>query len=167
MGSLVFGNWIYFDVCIILQYAVIYNIYIKIQHPDVVFTLRKNIIDFIQDSFASLVQFEPPQVFKTRPTCSSGNFFSNFMHRTFFQFLLHAIICLCFENLSACVALLMWNWTGMLLVLAYNCNLRANLVYKPTSAPINSYQVNSTLFFFFKTNTRTSRNIYKIIKLFF
>jgi len=93
--------------------------------------------------------------------------FSNFMHRPFFQFLLHPIICLCFENLSACVALLMWNWTGMLLVLAYNCNLRANLVYKPTSAPINSYQVNSTLFFFFKTNTRTSRNIYKIIKLFF
>jgi hypothetical protein len=54
------------------SYFVIYKIYIKVQHPDVVFESRKNVPDFIQDSFASLVQFEPPTVFKTRPTCSSG-----------------------------------------------------------------------------------------------
>ena len=46
---------------------------------------------------------------------------------------------------KACLTTTIWFWTGMLLVFAYNCNLRTNLVYKPTEAPIDTYQVNTIL----------------------
>jgi hypothetical protein len=55
-----------------LSLSVIYFTYTKIQHPDVVFSSRKKVLDFLQDSFASLIQGEPPPMFKTRPTCSAG-----------------------------------------------------------------------------------------------
>ena len=67
-------------------YAFVYKIYIKIDHPDVIFASRKNIVGFIQDSFASLVQFEPPRVFKAKATCSSGYiYFIVLSHSVIFQ----------------------------------------------------------------------------------
>ncbi len=48
-------------------------------------------------------------------------------------------------NLSACILILIWNWTGMLLVFAYACNLRANLMFRPTEEPIDTHQVKKTL----------------------
>jgi len=43
--------------------------------------------------------------------------------------------------LLACLLILLWNWTGMLLVFAYACNLRSNLVFKPTEPPVETHQV--------------------------
>jgi len=40
-----------------------------------------------------------------------------------------------------CLLILLWNVTGMLLVFAYTCNLRYNLVFKPTEKPIDTNQV--------------------------
>ena len=37
--------------------------------------------------------------------------------------------------------IILWNWTGMLLVFAYACNLRANLMFRPTEEPIDTHQV--------------------------
>ena len=54
--------------------AVIYAVYLKINHPDVIFMDRKFLLDFFQDSFASLVQSEIPPFFQRRPSCSSGMF---------------------------------------------------------------------------------------------
>ena len=33
----------------------------------------------------------------------------------------------------------------MLLIFAYNCNLRANLLFKPTETPVETYQVESSI----------------------
>jgi len=52
--------------------ALVYLIYLKIHHPDVVFSSRKNILDFIQDSLASLIQSEAPPVFVKKSTLSAG-----------------------------------------------------------------------------------------------
>ena len=41
----------------------------------------------------------------------------------------------------ACWVINLWNWTGMLLVFAYTCNLRPNLVYRGTETSIDTYQV--------------------------
>ncbi len=54
--------------------ALIHSMYAKINHPDVVKSATKRVIDFIQDSFASLVQNEKPPNFNIRPKCSAGVF---------------------------------------------------------------------------------------------
>jgi hypothetical protein len=62
-----------------LSLAMIHSVYEKIDHPDFLKSASKKIPDFIQDSFASLVQNEKPPNFKSKPKCSSGitkNFFS-------------------------------------------------------------------------------------------
>ena len=54
-------------------FGVIYKVYLKIVHPDVNFRASKFGADFVMDSYASLVQYEPPATFKMKATCSSGN----------------------------------------------------------------------------------------------
>ena len=56
-------------------FAVVYSIYLKMDHPDVIFTAAKRIPDFFLDSFASLVQSEQPPMFRVRPTLSAGEVF--------------------------------------------------------------------------------------------
>jgi hypothetical protein len=51
---------------------VVYFVYAKIRHPDLLFASRKTFLDFIKDSLASLVQSETPPMFKIKPTCSAG-----------------------------------------------------------------------------------------------
>ncbi len=53
-------------------FAVVYYIYLKMDHPDVVYTEAKRIPDFILDSFASLVHSEHPPMFRVKPTLSAG-----------------------------------------------------------------------------------------------
>jgi hypothetical protein len=47
----------------------------------------------------------------------------------------------CLTTFTACFVILVWAWTGMLLVFAYTCNLRANLLFRPSETPIDTYQV--------------------------
>jgi len=54
------------------SWSIVYYVYMKIHHPDVIFSAQKNIADIMKDSFAALVQCEPPPMFSVRPTCSSG-----------------------------------------------------------------------------------------------
>ena len=54
------------------SWSVVYFVYLKICHPDVVFSARKNIPDIMKDSFAAVTQGEQPPMFKVRPTCSAG-----------------------------------------------------------------------------------------------
>ena len=52
--------------------CVVYFVYLKIHHPDVIFSARKKFPDFLQDSFASLIQSEQPPMFLVKPTLSAG-----------------------------------------------------------------------------------------------
>jgi hypothetical protein len=50
----------------------IYFIYLKMNHPDVIFAANRKIHDFIMDSLASLIQGEQLPMFRVRPTMSAG-----------------------------------------------------------------------------------------------
>jgi len=62
-------------------FVVVYYIYLKMDHPDVIYTEAKRIPDFILDSFASLVQSEQPPMFRVKPTLSAGKIFENFLNK--------------------------------------------------------------------------------------
>ena len=56
-----------------LTFAAIYYTYIKMRHPSVIFGGRRRVEDFVQDSYASLIQGEPPPTFRNNKcTCSTG-----------------------------------------------------------------------------------------------
>ena len=54
------------------SWGLVYFCYSKIHHSDLIFTNRKSFLDFIKDSFAALVQYEPPPMFVNRPTFTAG-----------------------------------------------------------------------------------------------
>ena len=56
-----------------LTFAAIYYTYIKMRHPSVIFGGPRRVDDFVQDSYASLIQGEPPPTFRNNKyTCSTG-----------------------------------------------------------------------------------------------
>jgi hypothetical protein len=61
-------------VLIGLTLCAIYLVYSKIYHPDLKISASKKLSDFVQDSFASLVQCEQPPNFEIKPTASAGMF---------------------------------------------------------------------------------------------
>ena len=54
------------------SWSVVYFVYLAIHHSDVIFSARKNIVDIMKDSYAALIQFEQPPMFKVKATFSSG-----------------------------------------------------------------------------------------------
>ena len=53
--------------------ALIYQIYIKMSHPNVRQEAKKGPAYFVQDAFATLIQYEPPPNFMNEKcSCSSG-----------------------------------------------------------------------------------------------
>ena len=60
-----------------LTFAAIYYTYIKISHPSVIVGRNRRVEDFVQDSYASLIQGEHPPNFQSgKCTCSAGQKFS-------------------------------------------------------------------------------------------
>ena len=55
-----------------LAYGIIYKVFVRLNHPELVFKTNKKPIDFFMDSYASLVQSHVHPNFKSKPTCSSG-----------------------------------------------------------------------------------------------
>ena len=56
-----------------LTFAAIYKTYVKIRHPMVIFGGKRRVGNFVQDSYASLIQGEPPPTFRNNKcSCSSG-----------------------------------------------------------------------------------------------
>jgi hypothetical protein len=55
-----------------LTLAAIYFVYLKLRHPNVLFSDKKKVPEFIFDSFASLVQYEHPPNFRNKSSCSAG-----------------------------------------------------------------------------------------------
>jgi hypothetical protein len=94
-------------------------------NPINTFTIGINLVDY-KDSFAVIDWFN----FKLNKKMSKY-----ILTASYFTMIQLDIIFI------ACLTIHLWNWTGMLLVFAYACNLRANLVYKPTETPIESFQV--------------------------
>lgn len=51
----------------------VYFIYVKLEHPSVIPDGNKRMPHFVQDSFATLIQYEPPPNFKNdNCSCSAG-----------------------------------------------------------------------------------------------
>jgi len=56
-----------------LTLAAIYFIYAKIQHPSVIFAGNRRLDDFVQDAYMSLIQSEPPPMFRSNKcSCTAG-----------------------------------------------------------------------------------------------
>jgi hypothetical protein len=55
-----------------VTFWIIYKIYLKIQHPDVIYSEKVVLLDFMNDTYNGLLQAETNPNFTIRPKCSSG-----------------------------------------------------------------------------------------------